>query len=329
MLYSLSDLWITWALKAMDSNLLHYFMRVSELGSINRAAADLNLSQPALSRHIAALEHEMGGELFTRTHGGVVLTEAGKVLADRARPLLRQFALIKEQVGEKAAGHLAIGIPQAWQHVFTSPFVRALSTLYPHVSLRVFEGVSNVLRDYMSAGLLDLCIMPFDPTPTGGYQQTALVRDKLCVIGAQAEGLSPHHPVTFNDLDGRKLVTPGRSNPVRQHVEHGLTRRGLRFRLAVETDTLNLCLEFARQGLGLTILPGCSIQPRWLGDDVSWSPLKGSYITWALYENQTRSHSEALREGRRLISTTLSESLGNGKWYGAEPADLNLLQPDS
>ncbi|MGE4125149.1 MAG: LysR family transcriptional regulator [Pusillimonas sp.] len=312
----------------MDSNLLDYFLRVAELGSINRAAADLSLSQPALSRHIAALEHEMGGELFTRTHGGVVLTEAGKVLADRARPLLRQFSLIKEQVGEKAAGHLAIGIPQAWQHVFTSPFVCALSRQYPHVSLRVFEGVSNVLRDYMSAGLLDLCIMPFDPTPTGGYQQSALVRDMLCVIGSHHEGLNAATPLTLNDLDGRKLITPGRSNPLRQYIEHGLTRRGLRFRLAVETDTLNLCLEFARQGLGLTILPACSIQPRWLSDDISWAPLKGSYITWALYENQTRSHSEALREGRRLISTTLAETLSNGMWYGAEAADPNLGQSE-
>ncbi|ROT44101.1 LysR family transcriptional regulator [Pusillimonas sp. NJUB218] len=312
----------------MDSNLLHYFLRVAELGSINKAAADLSLSQPALSRHIAALEHEMGGELFTRTHGGVVLTEAGKVLADRARPLLRQFSLIKEQVGEKAAGHLAIGIPQAWQHVFTSPFVCALSQLYPHVSLRVFEGVSNVLRDYMSAGLLDLCIMPFDPTPTGGYQQTALVRDTLIVTGAREQGLTPDTPLTFNDLDAHRLIIPGRSNPLRQYVEHSLTRRGLRFRLAVETDTLNLCLEFARKGLGLTVLPGCAVQPQWIGEDMGWAPLKGSYITWALYENQTRSHSEALREGRRLITTTLAESLSNGRWYGAEPADLSLRGPE-
>jgi LysR family nitrogen assimilation transcriptional regulator len=305
----------------MESNLLHYFLRVTELGSINKAAADLNLSQPALSRHIASLEHEMGGELFTRTHGGVVLTEAGKVLADRARPLLRQFTLIKEQVGEKAAGHLAIGIPQAWLHVFTSPFVSEMSRQYPHVSLRVFEGVSNVLHDYMSAGLLDLCIMPFDGVPTSGYTQTPLVRDPLIVVGAAAENLQPDHPVSIGDLDSKKIILPGRSNPLRQQIEHALQRRGMTFQLSVETDSLNLCIEFARQGIGMTILPACALQPQWIGPDASWTWLKGVYVTWALYKNQTRSHSEALHEGARLIPSILARSFAAQAWPGAESAD--------
>ena len=121
----------------MDSRLLEYFLRVAELGSINKASADLQLSQPALSRHIAALEHELGTRLFTRTQGGVVLTEGGKLLADRARPLLRQFAMVKEQVGEMAAGQLSIGIPPSWQHVFTSPFVERMVAEVPGVTLRV------------------------------------------------------------------------------------------------------------------------------------------------------------------------------------------------
>src|SRR5437763_15780284 len=102
----------------MESRILEYYLRVAELGSINRAAADLHLSQPALSRHIAALEHEMGTQLLTRTQGGVVVTDSGRLLTDRARPLLRQFAILKEQVGEMAAGQVDIGITASWQHVF-------------------------------------------------------------------------------------------------------------------------------------------------------------------------------------------------------------------
>src|SRR3954468_15567932 len=99
----------------MDIYHLECFVRVAELGSINRAATHLHLSQPALSRHVAALEHEMGTQLFTRTQGGVLLTESGKLLVDRARPLLRQFAILKEQVSEMATGQVAIGIPTSWQ----------------------------------------------------------------------------------------------------------------------------------------------------------------------------------------------------------------------
>ncbi|MDB5911685.1 MAG: transcriptional regulator, LysR family, partial [Ramlibacter sp.] len=179
----------------MESRLLEYFLRVGELGSINKAAADLQLSQPALSRHIASVEHEMGTQLFTRTQGGVVLTEAGKLLADRARPLLRQFAILKEQVGEMAAGQVAIGIPTSWQSVFTSPLVERMTQRFPGVTLRVHEAVSNLLRDYMFAGLLDLCVVPFATTPAAGYRQTALVREPLVLVGSKTAGLDPGDPV--------------------------------------------------------------------------------------------------------------------------------------
>ena len=140
----------------MDSRLIEYFLRVAELGSINKAATDLRLSQPALSRHIALLEHQLRAKLFTRTQGGVQLTEAGTLLVERARPILRQLTWLVEQVGDRAAGQLAIGIAPSWRNLFTSNFVARLVADYPRVRLRVHEGVSHELRDVMHAGMLDL-----------------------------------------------------------------------------------------------------------------------------------------------------------------------------
>ena len=73
-----------------------------------------------------------------------------------------EYAL-KEQVGEKATGQLAIGIPPSWHGVFTSEFAARMVKELPGITLRVYEGVSNVLRDYMLAGLLDLCIVLLHP----------------------------------------------------------------------------------------------------------------------------------------------------------------------
>ena len=308
----------------MDSRLLEYFLRVAELGSINKASADLQLSQPALSRHIAALEHELGTRLFTRTQGGVVLTEGGKLLADRARPLLRQFAMVKEQVGEMAAGQLSIGIPPSWQHVFTSPFVERMVAEVPGVTLRVHEGVSNVLRDYMFAGLLDLCIVPFATAPAAGYRQTSLIREPLVLVGHAKAGLSPDEPTPVSRLDGVKLVLPGRSNVLRTLVEHTLARKGMTFRLAVETDTLTLCLDLARRGVGHTVVPACAVHAHVKGQSICWSPVRGLNMTWALCENQGRMHSQAVREGRRLVFETVADALASRSWFGAEPVGTAL-----
>ncbi|WP_285409880.1 LysR family transcriptional regulator [Variovorax sp. efr-133-TYG-130] len=310
----------------MDSKLLEYFLRIAELGSINKAASDLHLSQPALSRHVASLEHEMGTKLFNRTQGGVHLTDAGTLLADRARPLLRQFTILKEQVGEKAAGQIAIGIPTSWQHVFTSPFVEHMVKQYPNVTLRVYEGVSNALRDYMFAGLLDLCIVPFDTSPAAGYRQTALLREPLVLVGAKVDGMLPDEPAPLSMLDGIKLVLPARPNVLRAHVEHSMMRKGMSFQLAVETDTLTLCLDLARRGIGFTVVPACSLYGSGMADSISWAPIRGLYLTWALCENQARNHSQAVREGRRHVISTCAEALAGEIWFGAEPVGTALTK---
>src|SRR5262245_48185516 len=68
---------------SMDLNQLEYFLRVAELGSINRAAKELGLSQPALSRSLSQLEHDLGQQLVVRCRTGITITEAGSILASR------------------------------------------------------------------------------------------------------------------------------------------------------------------------------------------------------------------------------------------------------
>jgi len=302
----------------MDSRVLECFLRVAELGSINRAAVDLNLSQPALSRQIAGLEHEMQVQLFIRSQGGVRLTEAGKLLSDRVRPLLRQFAVIKAQVGERAAGLLAIGIPPSWHGVFTSSYLATLLRDCPNVSLKVFENVSHILRDQLLAGALDLAAVPFEHTPPNGYRQTLLLREPLVVVGNQSAHFEAAVEQPAHMLDQQKLLLPGRPNALRMQIENSLQRRGLKFSIGVETDTLRLCMELTRQGAGLTVVPACAVYQHNLGENIKWAPLKGMYLTWALFENEARSHSPAVQEGRRLFIETLKTQLAQGHWFGAE-----------
>lgn len=302
----------------MDSRVLECFLRVAELGSINRAAVDLHLSQPALSRQIAALEHEMQVQLFIRSQGGVKLTDAGKLLSDRVRPLLRQFAIIKAQVGERAAGQLAVGIPPSWHSVFTSSYLSTLLHDCPNVSLKVYENVSHILRDQLLAGAIDLAAVPFEQAPPSGYRQTVLLREPLVVVGPVNSGFTAATPVSVQALELQKLVMPGRPNALRNYLENTLARKGIKSTIAIETDTLRLCMELARQGAGLTVVPACAVYARPPGDDICWAPLKGLYLTWALFENEARSHSPAVQEGRRLFIETLSLQLTKGIWFGAE-----------
>ena len=302
----------------MEVRQLEYFLRVMELGSINRAAPTLRLSQPALSRHMALLERELAVKLFTRTQSGVNLTDAGKLMSDRVRPLLRQLALLKEQVGEQAAGQLAIGTPPAWQALFTSPFIEMLVAQYPGVKLRVYEGLSNVQREHMAAGLIDISIIPFSPVHAVGYRQTAIVREPLVLVGRPEDGLSPGQPVALSRLDGVNLVLPERPNVLRVQLERALERKGLQFIVAVETDTLAICLDMARRGVGFSVVPSSALFGRAGDTSISWAPIKGQSITWALWENTARTHSPAVTQGRKLALNSIAAVLARNEWYGAE-----------
>lgn len=302
----------------MNSRLLEYFLRVAELGSINKAAADLHLSQPALSRHIAALEHEMGATLFNRTQGGVTLTDSGKLLSERARPLLRQFSVLKEQVSEQVAGQLAIGIPPSWQKVFTIGFVQKMAVSHPGVFLRVHEGISHMLRDYMVAGLLDLAVMPFETAPHDGYRQTALVREPLVLVEHVGSARPQGAVVSIEQLSGVRLVLPSRANPLRTLIEHSIRRKELDFRVCLEADTLQLCLELVRAGVAATIAPSSALHEFAEDPLTVRTPVKGLFVTWALFENKARTHSPAVTLGHKAVLQTLKESLTTNRWSGVE-----------
>lgn len=302
----------------MNLQLLELFLRVAELGSINRAAQTLSISQPALSRQIAMLEQQMGVPLFLRTQAGVQLTEAGQLLNERARPLLRQFELLKDQVSEKAVGQFTLGTPPAWHALVTGPFIASFARRHPAIKLRIQEGLSHLLNDAMAAGLLDMAVVPFRPIAMGGYTQLPLVREPVVVMGLPADGLESRKPLALAALADRPLVLPGRPNALRLQLEHALERKGIRFEVVVEADALPICLDLARRGVGLCPMPASALFGGASLQAVSWAPLKGQHVTWALAQNTARSHSAAVQHGQEELLGILGQILAEKQWPGAE-----------
>ncbi len=102
-------------------------------------------------------------------------------------------------------------------------------------------------------------------------------------------------------------------------MENSLSRQGLRFRIALQVDTLDLCISVARRGLAHTIVPACAVYRLHHDADVSWAPVRSFYLTWALNENEARSHSPAVAEGRKVVLSTVATALQSTLWFKAEP----------
>jgi LysR family tcuABC transcriptional regulator len=166
----------------MELRQLRYFVRVVELGSISRAALDLDLVQSALSQQISRLEGELSTRLLQRTTKGVTPTEAGMAFFREAQLALRHA----EQAGRAArearlTGTVSVGLAPTTAAVLGLPLLRAMRERYPDVRLHMVESLSGHLTHMLNARQLDLAVL-FDTDAARRWSVTPLLEEKLYLI---------------------------------------------------------------------------------------------------------------------------------------------------
>jgi DNA-binding transcriptional LysR family regulator len=120
---------------------LHVFFTVAQLGSLAKAAAQLRVSQPAVSQLIADLEHAVGAKLFDRSSRGVQPTVYGRALLARGRAAFDELKQGMKDIAflsNPAAGELKVGCPEAIS-VILPPVIESFSRRHPHIVLDVFD----------------------------------------------------------------------------------------------------------------------------------------------------------------------------------------------
>jgi DNA-binding transcriptional LysR family regulator len=179
----------------LDARRLQIFREVARRGTISGAAQALWMTQPAVSRQIAALEREAGVQLFTRAARGVSLTEAGRAVLDHADAIAGHLAAAEaklDDLAELRTGRLRIGtFPTAGATVLLDALTRFHSA-HPDVELAVLEAPSSACLTRLRAGELDLAIV-FDADPTEGVRADGMERIHLLTEEMQL-ALPETHP---------------------------------------------------------------------------------------------------------------------------------------
>src|SRR6476620_307894 len=127
----------------MDFRQLRTFSCVAELGSLSKASDTRRIAQPALSRQIKLLEHELRVELFTRNGRGMVLTEAGRLLLARTSGIVREIDRIRDDIQSAQGpptGQLVLGMVPCVGCVRSARFARRGVEAYPCLALRIVES---------------------------------------------------------------------------------------------------------------------------------------------------------------------------------------------
>jgi LysR family tcuABC transcriptional regulator len=244
----------------MELRQMRYFVRVVELGSMSRAAIDLDVVQSALSQQVSRLEGELSTRLLQRTSKGVTPTPAGLAFFQQAQLALRhadEAALAAQQ--SRLSGTVSVGLAPTTASVLGLPLLRAVRERYPDVRLHMVESLSGHLASMLNARQLDLAVL-FDTDPGRRWSVTPLLEEKLFLIAARVERRKPlPAKVKLSALRDLTLILPSGSHGLRRALDQAVASARLRRIAPMEIDSLAMLMDAVRADLGATIQPAAAL----------------------------------------------------------------------
>jgi LysR family transcriptional regulator, nitrogen assimilation regulatory protein len=242
----------------MDARRLRYFATVAELGSFTKAAERLHVAQPALSRQVRQLEEELGIELFSRNGRHIRSTDAGESLLRHARTIERDFERLIEDMRarrETPNGRVTFGVPPALGDIVVPPIVKRVRQEYPRISIRVAEGISPVLSEWVQNNQVDLAVLGLafegQRESSPGLRLEVLVSEDMVVI-EKPNRADPPRTYSLARLKTKPLVLSEKFATV---VRSQLGGPDLNLSVALEIESVQAIKVMVLQGYAATILP--------------------------------------------------------------------------
>jgi LysR family nitrogen assimilation transcriptional regulator len=242
--------------RTLNLRRIEAFLTVAEAGSVSRAAAQLEVAQSVVSRHVKALEDELGFRLFERTGRGVAMTPTAQRLAPRLRQALDEMhrATIEAgELGDQPYGVVRIGVVPAGVRPMVGLLFRRVSERFPRVRLHFVEGFGPALEERLARGELDLAVI----NRYGRLQPRG--EERLCVVGSLVVGpagafAKGQSEMPFKSLADVPLVLASRPNGLRLALDQMCRRTGVQLCIVAEADSQLTMKELVAQGL-FTVLP--------------------------------------------------------------------------
>ena len=306
----------------MDFKQLNYFVHVAELGSFSRAATFLSVAQPALSRQVRNLETELGADLLYRDGRGVSLTEAGSQFLDHARTILDQTERARSAImalKDTPTGSATLGVPPTVCQVLVAPLLRRFKASYPGISLRVVEGFSGHVNEWLSNGRIDVGILYNAPRARRNLATEELLVENLCLIGS-GDGVSGdrrEYPV--RRLGEVSLILPSRPHGLRLLVDTAAAQSGVVLQVDLELDALSAIKELVQSGTGYTILPYAAVYREvelglMSAHRLMSPPLRRTVVLATTGRRPLSLAAGALVE---LLKVQVADLVSSGKWSGS------------
>ncbi len=247
----------------MEFRQVQYFICLFEEGTVTRAAHRLNIVQPALSMQIAKLEDEVGQQLFERTKQGMVPTAAARQMYRLFLPIMRDFTHARTQLmstdGE-ISGHVNVGLIASITEGVLTETLTAFSSKYPNVDVRVADGYSATLSDWVAGGQIDTAIIN-KPRRQLALNVEHIVDEEMVLITSASYAAALPQRLSLRQIStlGLTLVLPTREHGLRGIIDSFAQHEDVDLAPKFEIDSLVTTVKLVEQTQLATILPRIAV----------------------------------------------------------------------
>lgn len=231
-------------------------MKVVEAGNMTAAAQRLGLAQPALGAQIRQLEDELGVKLLVRHSRGVEPTQAGRLLAERARAILSQVdrtRLELRALGSRHEDHLVLGVNPSIVLMLGADLIHRARDEMPDVAVSLVEERTPVLLEALDRGQINVSFL-YNIADRPGLERRAVVEEDLLLVTAPPQKPVPE-TVSFTEALEHDLVIAGSRGVIRRIVETEARRLGLKMKLAFEVHSVTSMKAMIAEGETASIMP--------------------------------------------------------------------------
>ena len=246
----------------LETKQLKIFKTIVEVGSFTRAGARLNLSQPAISQHIRALEEHLGVPVLLRVGKRARPTPAGEVLLHCAEQVLDKIEdaerLLAEQ-GMGGGGVVRIGGGDATCQHLLPPVLKEFLAAFPRVHVQLTSGHTSDTLGRVLGGELDLGLVTL-PVETDRIRVTEVGRDELVAIARPGDPWAERRRVQAADFAEQPIVLYDRESRMTEILLQFLLEEGVFPRVTMEVDNVAVVKELVRLGIGVAVLPAWAVR---------------------------------------------------------------------
>ena len=241
----------------MNQNLSSYriFYTVANTGNISKAAKELYISQPAISKSIQKLEESVGCKLFSRSSRAVVLTDEGKLLYEHVSEAFETLTMGEEKLKrsiELGVGHLKIGVSSTLCKYLLLPYLKEFIRQNPHISISISCQSTNDTLKLLEDNKIDIGLIGKPENLKNIHFdfleeiEDIFVAAKDYLRNLKARGIQKDHI-----LQSSTLMLLDKNNMTRQYIDDYLQENQIIIKDSIDISDMDLLIDFARIGVGV------------------------------------------------------------------------------